>query len=87
MAELTNKSNKEELLNQIKAYLNSTELCASVFTKNPKYLPYCEAQRTNSSAQVTGLIRKQVETLTPTAENFLTTSYSLDRKNQSRNKL
>lgn len=79
-------SNKEELLNQIKAYLNSAEVCASVFTKNPSYLPYCNAQQNSSAAHVTDLIKNQVETLNSTAKNFLTTSYSAERTNQARRK-
>lgn len=86
MAEPTNKPDTEELLNQIKAYLSSAELTASVFMENRKYLPYCEAQRHNSSARVTELVRNQVNTLATTAKSFLTTSYSVERKNQSRNK-
>lgn len=87
MAELSNKSDKEELLNQIKAYLSSAEVCASVFTRNPSYLPYCKAQQNRSAAQVTELVKNQVESISSTAKVFLTTSYSAERTNQTRRKL
>lgn len=80
------KPDKEELLNQIKAYLGSIEVCSSVFINNPNYLPYCEAQRNASSAHVTNLVRDQVDKLQNTAKQFLTASYSTERTNKVRTK-
>ena len=86
MTILSNKPDMDELLNQVKAYLSSAELCASVFNDNPKYLPYCEAQKNSSTARVTSLIKTQVDTLNKTAKSFLPTSYSAERTNQARTK-
>ncbi|MCS5711148.1 hypothetical protein [Candidatus Berkiella aquae] len=83
---MTKQADKEELLNQVIAYLNCADLCQDVFSKNPKYTPYCDAQAQSSSAHGPALLSKQIAVISQTAENFLTASYSVESRKSARQK-
>lgn len=83
---MTKSADKEELLNQVIAYLNCADLCEKVFRENPKYTPYCDAQSKSSAAHGPATLSKQIQAISPIAENFLTASYSVESRKQARTK-